>query len=110
MKLESQIFIYFANCFDFKTEEGNDVKGTKIYYLDSIDMSPVNEIDTKHSKGRRSNNAMLDYGMLSKMPYVPGIYDASFETTTDAKGNLTLKVVDIKPSSSCNLLPTKATK
>ena len=110
MTLESQIFIYFANRFDFKPEQGDAISGTKIYYLDSTDMAPINEIDSKNSKGRRSGNAMLDYSMLAKMPYVPGIYDASFETATDSKGNLALKVVDIKPVSPCQLSSVKATK
>ena len=94
--ISERIFVFYANEYSFSNEDGSNVSGCSIHYLNSKDLLPFDDKEGK-SKGFRFTKGTMPIGTLKKLPYVPGFYDGDFEPSTDSKGNLTLKLVNLVP-------------
>lgn len=94
---KQRIFVFFGNRYSFKADNGQQLEGSKVFYLSTDDMKPIDDLQKANSKGYRYAQASLPYDTLGHLPYVPGVYDGEFEPATDSKGSMTLKLVNLIP-------------
>lgn len=107
--MKQRIFVFYANRWNFPTDDGKVMEGTSVHYLSTDDMSAVSS-DDGNNKGIRSGKGTLPFNDMRKLTFVPGIYEGEFTPAMDSKGNLTLKLVDVKPVSPVSLVPLSSEK
>lgn len=107
--MKQKIFVFYANRWSFSSDDGKVMEGTSVHYLSTDDMTSTSSTDG-NNKGIRSGKGTLTLNDYRKLTFVPGIYEGDFSPSMDAKGNLTLKLVDLKPLSPVSLVPLSSEK
>lgn len=90
----SQITILHSNPYNFVDEKTqNTVKGLKLDYIFTDDLEPI-ELDNRE-KGYSPAKASISYDLQHKVKAVPGVYQAKFYQSVNAKGQLIQKLIDV---------------
>jgi len=84
-----QILVVAAKTLDFKSDKGDEIKGTQVHYL-MTGVSP-----DKETKGYIPLKAFLKGAPAKNVKEVPGVYQGAFAVSMkDGKPNLTLTDLD----------------
>lgn len=106
--ITSVITVLSARRFDFKNDDGEQVEGVKIFYVE--DWEPE---ERQNGKGVELLEATLPLEIWSRMSPEPADYNAHFNLVRGQKGKAMLQVTDIehiqpfKPFASAKISPNQ---
>ncbi|BBK79236.1 hypothetical protein [Clostridium butyricum] len=84
--------------YNFKNNDGENVKGAKISYL--IDES---DTDGENITGYLPRQASIkDMSLISGLVELPGVYEINFKTVSGANNKEELKIIGIDFQKSCD--------
>lgn len=87
----SVITVLSASRYNFKDDNGKNVEGTKIRYVEN--WNPTSE---QNSKGLQVLTARLPYDDFDKLINLPADYNAGFSIRADSKGAPVLSIAELE--------------
>lgn len=69
----NQVIIFGASRYDFVSQRGDHIQGTKVHYVPALDPEPSENI-----KGRIPSEANLPYDAYQQISKLPGLYELEF--------------------------------
>ncbi|WP_313162529.1 hypothetical protein [Sedimentibacter sp.] len=107
--MKQNIVLVFAKGYRMENDQKTGFnEGVSLSYLLTDDLSPLTNND---ERGMRFSKSSISLDKGKNITKVPGLYEASFDIKADAKGQVQLKLSDVKFLSEVKLeFPDLSTK
>ena len=95
----SKHIITFVSTYDFKNDDGEQLKGCQVSYIDN------NVINEKDQKGSLNSKVTCDISFFERFKNqpVPGVYELTFGQKPTRKGKPVLTLTDAKMLKAIDL-------
>ena len=94
--MERKALVLGVEKYDFRDDEGNQVKGAKISLLSD-------KLNGENQKGYRTAKFNVSHEIADKVQSAPALCKVLYEMKVNGNGNVSLRIVDVKQDKEVDL-------